>query len=113
MSARHRVSKLLLAHGRVYDGTTTWNKTHRAWLGAQRFEQAPTELAFIDLLAAVDGLIARKTRSTSASRGSRATAAVADGQQVAVLSRRRHADRARRAPRARRRYSANPVGPAS
>jgi transposase len=35
-------------------------RTHRAWLGAQRFEQAPTELAFIDLLAAVDGLIARK-----------------------------------------------------
>jgi transposase len=60
MSARHRVSKLLLAHGRVYDGTTTWNKTHRIWLGAQRFEQAPTELAFVDLIAAVDGLIARK-----------------------------------------------------
>jgi len=60
MSARHRVSKLLLAHGRVYDGATTWNATHRRWLGAQRFEQAPTELAFVDLLAAVDGLVARK-----------------------------------------------------
>jgi len=60
MSARHRVSKLLLAHGRVYGATTTWNAAHRKWLGAQRFEQAPTELAFIDLLAAVDGLIARK-----------------------------------------------------
>jgi transposase len=60
MSARHRVSKLLLAHGRVWDGTTTWNKPHRAWLGGQRFGQAPSELAFIDLLAAVDGLIARK-----------------------------------------------------
>jgi hypothetical protein len=60
MSARHRVSKLLLAHGRVYEGATTRNKTHRVWLGRQRFEQAPAELAFIDLLAAVDGLIARK-----------------------------------------------------
>jgi transposase len=60
MSARHRVSKLLLAHGRVYGGATTWNRAHRSWLGAQRFEQAPTELAFIDLLAAVDGLVARK-----------------------------------------------------
>jgi transposase len=60
MCARHRVSKLLLAHGRVYEGTTTWNRAHRSWLGAQRFEQAPAELAFIDLLAAVDGLIARK-----------------------------------------------------
>jgi transposase len=60
MAARHRVSKLLLAHGRVYDGATSWNKAHRLWLGRQRFEQAPTELAFIDLLAAVDGLVARK-----------------------------------------------------
>jgi transposase len=60
MSARRRVSKLLLAHGRVYEGKTTWNRPHRLWLGAQRFEQAPAELAFIDLLAAVDGLIARK-----------------------------------------------------
>jgi transposase len=54
------VSKLLLAHGRLYEGATTWNKPHRLWLGSQRFEQAPTELAFIDLLAAVDGLVARK-----------------------------------------------------
>jgi transposase len=60
MSARHRVSKLLLAHGRVYEGASTWNRAHRVWLGGQRFEQAPTELAFIDLVAAVDGLIARK-----------------------------------------------------
>jgi transposase len=60
MRARHRVSKLLLAHGRVYTGATTWNRAHRSWLGGQRFEQAPTELAFVDLLAAVDGLIARK-----------------------------------------------------
>ena len=60
MAARQRVSKLLLAHGRVYEGTTTWNKAHRSWLGGQRFEQAPTELAFVDLLAAVDGLVARK-----------------------------------------------------
>jgi transposase len=60
MSARHRVSKLLLAHGRVYEGRTTWNQSHRLWLARQRFELAPTELAFIDLLAAVDGLVARK-----------------------------------------------------
>ena len=60
MSARQRVWKLLLAHGRLYDGATSWKKVHRVWLGAQRFEQAPTELALIDLLAAVDGLIARK-----------------------------------------------------
>jgi transposase len=60
LRARHRVSKLLLSLGRVYDGTTTWNRDHRRWLGRQTFDHATTELAFIDLLAAVDGLVARK-----------------------------------------------------
>lgn len=31
MRSRHRVSKLLLLHGRVYDGSA-WTKTHRRWL---------------------------------------------------------------------------------
>lgn len=60
MRARHRVSKLLLSLGRVYGGTTTWNRDHRRWLSRQSFEHATTELAFIDRLAAVDGLVARK-----------------------------------------------------
>ena len=60
LRARHRVSKLLLVHGRVYPGTTTWNREHRRWLAAQTFELAPAELAYVDLLAAVDGLVARK-----------------------------------------------------
>lgn len=60
MRARHRVSKLLLQHGRVYPEPTTWNRSHRSWLGRQRFEHEPTEIAFVDLLAAVDGLGARK-----------------------------------------------------
>jgi transposase len=58
--ARQRVSKLLLVEGRVYEGKTTWNATHQRWLGSQRFQFEPTELAFIDLLAAVDGLLARR-----------------------------------------------------
>lgn len=60
LRARHRVSKLLLAHGRVYAEPTTWNRAHRLWLGRQRFAEAPAELAFVDLVAAVDGLAARK-----------------------------------------------------
>jgi transposase len=60
MRARHRVSKLLLLHGRVYEGSG-WTKTHHRWLAQQRFDQAATELAYLDALAAVDGLIARKT----------------------------------------------------
>jgi transposase len=59
--ARHRVSKLLLLHGRVYPGKTTWNQEHRRWLAGQVFEHEPTELAFIDLLAAADGLVARRS----------------------------------------------------
>ncbi|MGH3010208.1 MAG: IS110 family transposase, partial [Gaiellaceae bacterium] len=59
MRCRHRVSKLLLLHGRVYGGGA-WTKTHRRWLAQQRFEQPAAELAFLDALAAVDGLVARK-----------------------------------------------------
>jgi transposase len=56
---RHRLSKLLLRYGRVYDGGT-WTQAHRAWLAAQRFEHVPTELAYLDTLAAIDGLLARR-----------------------------------------------------
>jgi transposase len=59
MRCRHRVSKLLLLHGVVYEGGT-WTKRHRAWLDRQRFDQPATELAYLDALAAVDGLVARK-----------------------------------------------------
>jgi transposase len=61
MRCRHRVSKLLLLHGVVYPEPSTWTQRHREWLGAQRFDEAAAELAFLDTLAAVDGLIARKT----------------------------------------------------
>jgi transposase len=58
---RHRVSKLLLRYGRVYDSRGgTWTQKHRAWLGAQRFAHTPTELAYLDYLAAIDGLLARR-----------------------------------------------------
>lgn len=60
MRARHRVSKLLLLHGRVYQ-RSAWTKLHHRWLAQQRFDEAATELAYLDALAAVDGLIARKT----------------------------------------------------
>jgi transposase len=57
---RHRVSKLLLRHGRVYEHGGTWTQQHRRWLAAQRFPHAPTELAYLDYLAAIDGLLARR-----------------------------------------------------
>jgi transposase len=60
MRCRHRVSKLLLLHGRVYPEPSTWTQRHRQWLARQRFEHSATELAYLDTLAAVDGLVARK-----------------------------------------------------
>jgi transposase len=60
MRCRHRVSKLLLLHGRVYPEPSTWTQRHRQWLARQRFDEPAAELAYLDTLAAVDGLAARK-----------------------------------------------------
>ena len=59
MRTRHRVSKLLLRQGRVYEGSA-WTQAHRQWLAGQRFAHTATELAYLDGLAAVDGLLARR-----------------------------------------------------
>src|SRR5437870_3163119 len=58
---RHRASTLLLRYGRVYDEGSAWTRAHRRWLAAQRFEHVPTELAYLDALAAIDGLLARRS----------------------------------------------------
>lgn len=61
MSARHRISKMLLRHGRVYPEASTWTAAHRRWLSRQQFTEAASELAFADLMSALDGLSARKS----------------------------------------------------
>lgn len=60
MNARHRISTMLLRHGRVYPKPTAWTAGHRRWLSGQRFEQPASDAVFGDLVAAVDGLTARK-----------------------------------------------------
>jgi transposase len=40
MRARHRLSKLLLRHGLVYDASA-WTGAHDAWLRRQRFDSRP------------------------------------------------------------------------
>jgi transposase len=60
MTARHRISKMLLRHGRVYPKPTTWKRDHRHWLAGQRFDEPTSELVYLDLLARVDTLTARK-----------------------------------------------------
>jgi transposase len=52
MRARHRLSKLLLRHGLVYDASA-WTLAHDAWLRRQRFESRPLSLAFEESYAAV------------------------------------------------------------
>lgn len=46
MRARHRLSKLLLRHGYVYDGGKPWTGPHQRWLRAIRFELAGTRLVY-------------------------------------------------------------------
>ena len=45
MRVRHRLSKLLLRHGIVYDDGKAWTERHDRWLHHQRFDAAPTQSA--------------------------------------------------------------------
>src|SRR3954452_4969711 len=55
MTARHRVSKLLLRQGIVYSGGKAWTRTHERWLGAQRFDNPALQLSY---QAALDAMLA-------------------------------------------------------
>ncbi len=46
MSARHRLSKLLLRRGIVYIGGRAWTGVHEGWLRQQRFDQPGLQMAF-------------------------------------------------------------------
>jgi transposase len=61
MSARHRLSKLLLRHGHVYDGRA-WTLAHDAWLRGLRFEHASLRAAFDADYEAVQQVLARRNR---------------------------------------------------
>jgi transposase len=58
MSARHRVSKLLLRQGIVYSGGKAWTGKHELWLRTHRFDipgrQLAYDAAFDAMLACVD-----------------------------------------------------------
>jgi transposase len=43
MRCRHRLSKLLLRHGRVWD-QSTWTVAHRGWLDSQQSDQVPASI---------------------------------------------------------------------
>ena len=52
MRSRHRLSKLLLRHGLVYD-SGAWTGAHDAWLRRQSFASRPLALAFEEYYGAV------------------------------------------------------------
>jgi transposase len=52
MRARHRLSKLLLRHGLVYDACA-WTLAHDAWLRRQRLDSRPLQLALGESYAAM------------------------------------------------------------
>lgn len=62
MSARHRVSKLLLRHDVRFEGSErNWTLPHLRWLSTVRFEQPGTQAAFDDYRGAVEALIIRRS----------------------------------------------------
>jgi len=64
MRARHRLSKLLLRHGLVYD-SSAWTGAHDVWLRRQQFASWPLALAFEESYAAV---LQAKTRRDALDR---------------------------------------------
>ena len=64
MAARHRISKLLLRRGRVYDGPgSTWeSRRHAAWLGAVDLGDPLARVVLGEYLAGHEVLLARRDR---------------------------------------------------
>src|SRR3954466_13285754 len=63
MGARHRISKLLLRHGHVFDEPgETWSTRHLGWLGRVRFQQPLVEAVMGEYLGHHEVLLARRDR---------------------------------------------------
>jgi len=60
--ARQQVSGFLLRQGRVYSNGAHWTRKHRFWLAAQRFEHPARQIAFEELVQAMDEAQARRDR---------------------------------------------------
>jgi len=61
MRARHRLSKLLLRHGRVYE-RRAWTQAHEAWVARQALEHPGARAALEDYRGAVLGAVLRRQR---------------------------------------------------
>jgi transposase len=65
MRARHRLSKMLLRHGRLYDAHA-WTLTHDAWLRAQRLDEPAAQAALTDYYDAALQAALRRDRLDAA-----------------------------------------------
>jgi transposase len=59
MRARHRLSKLLLRQGLVWEASA-WTQAHERWLAGQRFEERGLQVAYGEAVAAVQSVRARR-----------------------------------------------------
>ena len=59
MGARHRISKLLLRHDLLWEGST-WTTAHERWLAGQRFEERGLQIAYEEAVAAMQAVRARR-----------------------------------------------------
>jgi transposase len=82
MTARHRVSKLLLRQGIVYSGGQAWTAKHELWLRTHRFEAAGLQLAYD---AAFDAMLATLDRRDRLDRA--ITAMATDSAFTPVVTR--------------------------
>ncbi|MGH3969969.1 MAG: IS110 family transposase [Mycobacterium sp.] len=62
MTARHRVSKLLLRQGIIYSGGSTWTGKHELWLRKHHFEVPGLALAYDSALDAMLACQGRRAR---------------------------------------------------
>ncbi len=94
MTARHRVSKLLLRQGIVYSGGKPWTGRHELWLLAQRFDNPALQLSYEAGFDAMLACLDRRKRLDDAIATMARRQRVHPGSTPAGLhSRDRHLDR--------------------
>ena len=82
MTARHRVSKLLLRQGIVYYRGNAWTTRHEAWLRTQRFDNPALQLSYEAAFDATLACLDRRNRLDEA-----ITALAADSEFTPVVHR--------------------------
>jgi transposase len=66
MSARHRLSKLLLRHGIVYSGGKSWTANHERWLRTHRFASPGLQMAYDTAMDTMLATVDRRARLDAA-----------------------------------------------